>query len=222
MRRERITPRFGTGLALAVGLLAFPVVPALRAESPTRLEATERRGAGEAPAGREVVIRLENVVLSAGPTRVALLGVVGPRGDRSAAQVLANLGSRPLALVIRGLRAEVAPGVPYHLFLNLPEAAGGAEPGTLGSVGSRSAETPSPPADDFRLIGTLDFHAARPAAESSGAPPGPPLTFDLGPAIRSLRDRGLLGPTLILTLVPAGPPTPGSKPSIASLELVAG
>jgi hypothetical protein len=72
------------------------------------------------------------------------------------------------------------------------------------------------------LVGSLNFYAARPAAESGDGAGGPALTFDVSAVLRALGDRGLLGQTLVLTIVPSGPPTPGSKPSIASLELVAG
>lgn len=139
------------------------------------------------------------IELTEGPLRIAL----DPLGERTLSAELDSLGGRRVYLVLRDLRAAGAPGVLYHLYLDLPA---GAEPG----------------ADDSHHVGILNFFGAPPLDEAGETPREAAAlrSFDVSEAARALRERDLpTGPTTV-TIRPQGRPTPGARPVIGRIELL--
>ena len=137
------------------------------------------------------------IELGAEPTRVTLSSANGDRPRTLAMRLQKLAPGRKLFVVIRGLRAEVQPGVLYHAYLDLPS-------GT------------EPKANDPRHIGVLNFFAAAPPAPND--PDKVAYTFDITEAARALQAKHLLADRTTITLRPAG--TPAAKSAIARIELV--
>lgn len=150
-----------------------------------------------------------------GPLRILRLGdravtvqLVSPRGPAALAEGLRTLRSTERArLTVRDLRASAAPGILYHVYLNLPARASAAvaQRHYVGSITFFDAVMPA-----RGQMERMD-HAGM------GDGSGPSFSFDVTPLIRRLASAGRLD----VTLVPQGRPARGADPVIGNIELSA-
>jgi tyrosinase len=151
-----------------------------------------------------------------GPLRLALadrpvtIRLAAPAGPRALSVGLRALPSaRNIRLTVRDLQATAAPGILYHLYLNLPAGASRAvaEAHYIGPITFFDAVT----ADRAQMAG-MDHGPAAAAAS------GPSFSFDVTALVRRLGrpDR------LEVTLVPQGRPAAGANAVIGNVELSAG
>jgi hypothetical protein len=139
--------------------------------------------------------------ISLGPsqTRIALTGAEPPD-----ATIKALGPERKVYLVFSGLHALEQPGVVYDVYLALPKTA-------AASPNSRSRF----------LAGTLNFFAASNLAPGRVAGTHPIVSVEVTGLVRRLAAEGRLSRTTDVTVLPEGVPTPGSKPTIESVALIA-
>ncbi|MGA2427565.1 MAG: tyrosinase family protein [Candidatus Acidiferrum sp.] len=119
--------------------------------------------------------------------------------------VAALTPERSLFVVARDLRADVSPGVLYHVYFDLP-------PGT-------------PPAQAASYyVGALNFfgavHHTEEGAASSGTVPSKFFSFDVTEVAKTLQAAGKLSAKPSLTIVPSGEPESEAKPVLGSITLV--
>lgn len=143
-----------------------------------------------------------------GPVRIRLDGdrTVLPLVTTNNAPLVKSLGvgaQQRLRLRVVGLRADVQPGVLYHVYLNLPQTAP-----------TRGAEA--------RFVGAITFfdavpidHAPEHKDHDMGADAGPSFEFDVTDLVKRLG----APESLSVTIVPAGTPARDAAPSIATVEL---
>lgn len=150
------------------------------------------------------------VSLGRTPTRTTLelASLAGPAASASATtlskRVKAVPASRSVFLVVRGLQAEVQPGVLYDIYVNLPEGA-------------------APESASDRRVGTLSFfdtgHASH-DAEGAGAE-AKFLSFDVTATLQRLAAKKAIDETnLQLTFVPLGEPEGDSKPVVGEISII--
>ena len=114
---------------------------------------------------------------------------------------------RRLFLVVRGLSADVQPGIVYHLYLNMP------------------ANTP-PARRQRYYVGTINFfhgddhggHAGHAAGETMGQERF--RSFDVTDLIRRQHSARTLGAQPMLTVVPSGQPAAAATPVVGEITLV--
>ena len=140
-----------------------------------------------------VLTSTTEVQLGASPTRVALPGIDGPALLHRAQ---AASGRHRLLLVIRDVRAEVPPGVLYHLYLDLP-----------------AGKTAAP--RDAHHVGSLNFYDANRAA---GA--GLLHSFDITDVVMRLAAARMLTSETTLTIASDGPVSEGTRPVIGRMEII--
>lgn len=104
-------------------------------------------------------------------------------------------------LVLRNYRANVQPGVIYHLYLALP-------PGRSGQAAER------------HYVGPLSFFDAVPHAGHGGNFIGKTARFDVTDVAARLRAAGQLEGTPSVTIAPAGQPVAAAQPVIGEISLV--
>jgi hypothetical protein len=100
--------------------------------------------------------------------------------------------SNEVYLILQGLNTDVPPGVAYNVFLGLPDGAG------------------SSGAADPHYVGTLTFFDAGPSRNA---------VFNVTGKIRTFADA--LGDRPAVTVIPAGTPEGGAKPTVDKVRLVA-
>lgn len=123
------------------------------------------------------------------------------RGPRESAEWDEASGARTY-LVLRNYRANVQPGVIYHVYLGLP-------PGTAGAAAQR------------HYVGPLNFFDAVPIrGHGHGAFQGKTARFDVTGVAARLRAAGLLGDSPSVTIAPAGQPASAAQPVIGEITLV--
>jgi hypothetical protein len=132
-----------------------------------------------------------------GPFRIELQ----PTGPRSLFEAIERLNAdQRLYIVIRDLRVTRQPGVPYQVFLDLPQGGG-------SSVSMA------------HLIGTLNFFGVAEAGRDFGASELF-TSYDVTDTVRRLRERQtLLTPTTV-TIAPVGIPVADSSSTLGRVELV--
>jgi tyrosinase len=150
------------------------------------------------------------VTLGAAPVRATMTAapVAGAKGAAAApsfAQRMSKVApNRSVFVVIKGLKADVQPGVLYDVYLQLPE-------GTAPEKGA-----------DFR-IGTLSFfdtgHGDH-AVQGAGAQPKF-VSFDITDLVGKLAARKALDTgKLDLTFAPLGQPAANAKPVVGEVSIV--
>jgi hypothetical protein len=133
------------------------------------------------------------IALGAGPTRVVLSP---PSTAAPLVQRIRTLApSDQVYLVLQGIDTGVPPGVTYNVFLGPPDPAASAGPA------------------DPHYVGTLSFFDAGPSRNA---------VFNVTRKIKALSESGTLNDRPSVTVVPAGTPEGGAKPSITKVRLVAG
>jgi tyrosinase len=156
------------------------------------------------PAPDSVVVMQARVELGAGPTRVALEPVASAPGAGSLPERARGLSAnRRLYLVVRDIRAAVAPGVMYNVYLDLPTASApsDATPHHVGSIG---------------FFGAVP-HEGHPM---DGAVPDPRfISFDVTEVVRDLQARQLLADKPVVTIAPVGRPAANAQAVIGALSL---
>jgi hypothetical protein len=144
------------------------------------------------------VAKARDIVLGAGPVQVALAPATG--SSALAARLAAVKPGQKVYLVVKGLRAsEHPPEITYQIYLGLPR-------GT------------APTAESPHYVGSFNFfNAARPGQKADTRV----QSFEVTSLVKTLQARKLLDDSAAVTLVPAGPPNPGAKPSVGEIALVA-
>jgi len=137
-------------------------------------------------------------------------------GDKSQTVALAKSGTKTLAsrvktlaagkriyLIVRKLCAMEAPGVLYHLYLNLPSNV-------------------KPGANNSDYVGSLNFYDAVVLADDPGAVENSTrfFSFDVTEIIKNMEDKKLLKDAATVTIFPSGAPDARSKPVIGELDLI--
>jgi tyrosinase len=171
------------------------------------------------PATRDKILRADNqpkrvgavkskeVKLAAGLTRVVLEPL---SDDKDAApmplpdRVKGLRGDQHLYLLVKNLRADLAPGVLYELFLDLPE---------------KATEEQA----NAHYIGTINFfNAVAHGGHGKLAKKMPErfYRFDITALARSLQDRKMLSARPTLSIVPAGKPAAQANPVIGEVTVV--
>jgi hypothetical protein len=142
------------------------------------------------------------LILNSGPTRFVLSS---PRtaGPPLASRLDRLPTERHIYLVFRNLYSAEAPGVLYHVYLDLPE---GVRPGK----------------DDVHRVGFLNFFQAGRITESGKAATDESAfrSFDVTVVAKTLRSRGLLKGTTSVTVIPGAPPSENAMPTVGRIELV--
>ncbi len=139
--------------------------------------------------------------LGSGPVRIPLSPAPLAADARGllASRLDALNGGRNLYVVIKDLRAEVQPGVLYHVYLDRPAGA-------------------KPLKNDPHYLGAFNFFASDyggPASRSNAI-----FSYNITSVARKLRARKLLQARTTLTIIPASPPVAGSTPAVGRIELV--
>jgi tyrosinase len=147
------------------------------------------------------------VELSSAPVQVNLEAPPGPESEnKSLKQRVKELKTgKHLYAVAKNLRADVQPGVVYHVYFDLP-------PGTQPKPGKR----------DPHYVGTLNFFDASgehmAGAESMGEIKF--RSFDVTSVAKRLNATKKLSEKPGLTIAPANEPEAGAKPVIGELSVV--
>jgi len=121
--------------------------------------------------------------------------------QREAESDEAGSPGRRTYLVLRNYRANVTPGIVYHVYLALP-------PGTRGEAAQR------------HYVGPLSFFNAVPVPGHVGQFTGKTHRFDVTALAQRLRTAGLLGANPSVTIAPAGEPAAAAQPVIGEISLV--
>ncbi len=137
------------------------------------------------------------VALGARAVRAVLQPVGGSQGKAFSAHATAITTARRVYLVIRGKQTNVAPGVPYNVYLSPPN--------------NVSTQAPSP-----HLVGRVNFFDVSHQASS----PNAFTSFDITEVMRDLIAKGLLGDSPTITVVPIGTPDPTAKPVLGEISIV--
>ena len=111
--------------------------------------------------------------------------------------------ARRTYLVLRNYRANVQPGVIYHVYLALP-------PGTAGRAAQR------------HYVGPLSFFDAVPIPGHGhgGTFEGKTARCDVTELANRLRSQGVVDGTPSITIAPAGQPSSRAQPVIGEISLI--
>jgi hypothetical protein len=132
------------------------------------------------------------VTLGAGATRVRLLP---PSTAGPLSQRIRTLPpTRQVYLILQGINTNVSPGITYNVYLGRRDAA------------HFSGAT------DPNYVGTFSFFDAGPSRDA---------VFNVTGKVRKLDEAGALDDQPTVTVVPAGTPESGAKPTVAKVRLVA-
>lgn len=146
------------------------------------------------------------IVLGDSPVRVTLSAPPSERTPRSLDSHVAALAlNQRLFLMLRGLRADAAPGTLFHIFIDSP-----------------AASAPDPKKRDPRRVGSLNFfNFVKYAGESTEKPAHDfSRSYDITSLVRSLHRNAQLTPETTITIVPSHAVEPGSRPVIRRIEIV--
>jgi len=111
--------------------------------------------------------------------------------------------AHPLYLIVRGLQTDELPGVPFHVFFDMP-------------AGTQSSEK-----DDY-LAGTINFFNTMPTGSHGAAHATSRLSFsfEVTEVVNKLKSKGKLSNALTVTIEPVGtPPNLAAKPVIGAVLL---
>lgn len=154
-----------------------------------------------ADSGNGMLVAVGPFTLGSGAVRIPLRPATPatPIEGLLASQLDTLKRDRSIYLVIRNLRAELQPGVLYHVYLDLP-------------AGTK------PVKNDPHYVGSFNFFNA----DYEGSAPKADFFFsyDITAVARKLRARRLLRGQTTLTVLPAAPPLASSAPTIGRIELV--
>ncbi len=144
------------------------------------------------------------VALGAKPVRGRLeptaVGAAPPTSI--AARVAALAPNRRVYLVVRGRRADVAPGVLYQVYLDLPENAASADAAA-------------------HLVGTINFFdAVKHPGHDAPASTARFVSFDITDVAKALHAKQQLTDAPTVTVVPLGDPADGANASVEEVTLV--
>lgn len=152
------------------------------------------------------VNKAREIALGAGPVEVTLTPATN--GAAALASRLAAVKpGRKIHLVVRGLRADAPPETLYQIYLGLPR-------GT------------APKAEGLHYVGSFNFFNAvqdgKVQRTKEGPSPSPRFySYDVTDLVKILRERKLLDEFVIVTIVPAGQPSPTAKPFVGEIALLA-
>jgi len=161
--------------------------------------------AAEAPQQTRAIVPAA-VELSGAPVQVNFEAPPGPEAEQLplSARIKQLKAGRRLYVVAKNLRADVQPGVVYHVYFDLP-------PGT----------TPKPGKRDPHYIGTLNFFDAH---DHEGGPEAAGMakfrSFDVTRVAKNLQATKRLSTKPTLTIAPANQPEADAKPVIGELTVV--
>jgi len=165
--------------------------------------AAEMAEAGEPDRQRRRVMRARSIAAPPGgiPLGRQAIKVNLRRAARESVES-DEAGERPrrVFLVIKNYRANVQPGILYHVYLALP-------PGTAGQAAER------------HYVGPLSFFDAVPHAGHAGAFVGRTARFDVTDIADRLRAAGQFEAPSV-TVAPAGAPAASAQPVIGEISLV--
>ena len=109
---------------------------------------------------------------------------------------------RKLVLIVGDQRTNVAPGVIYRLYLDLPEDV-------------------APEGREAFLVGRLNFFNATTADDPLKAPKSERfVSFDVTPVSKTLSAQGKLKSKSTVTFIPDATPAEGSRPIIGEIKLI--
>jgi tyrosinase len=147
------------------------------------------------------------VELSGAPVQVNFEAPPGPEAEQvPLGQIVKQLkAGRRLYVVARNLRADVQPGVVYHVYFDLP-------PGT----------TPKPGKRDPHYVGTLNFFDAHPDHEGGAEAAGTAKfrSFDVTRVAKNLKVTKRLSAKPALTITPATQPEAEARPVVGEITVV--
>ena len=179
----------GAVAAMAVGPVLGAVVPF---NSALQKGATVDRLTAVEQTTELATSRKGPIALGSGPTRILLSAP--SLADAVGKRVKMLRPTDQVYLIIKGIEAELPPGITYNVFMGLPEAARSASPG------------------DPQYIGTFSFFNAGPLRNE---------VFNVTDKIRTYVENGLVNDRAAITVIPAGEPEAGAKPIINQVVLVA-
>lgn len=153
----------------------------------------------QAAAPRTAVMRA-NIQLGRTATKTTLAPLSGPQATVPLGQRIERLpANRRLFLIVRNVVTDIQPDVLYHLWLELPANAPGAQ------------------AQEF-YVGAIHFFDASHRHEGQG--PDKFFSFDITDLARRLQRSGRLAQSAELTIAPAGTPAAEAKPVIGEVSVV--
>src|SRR5262249_44198603 len=141
------------------------------------------------------------VTLGASAVRVNLEAPAGAQAQTLAAHVSGLTTGRKLYVVLKKLKTDLAPGVLYHVYLNLPE-------GT------------SPENGKDHHIGNINFFGSVQHEGHENEDSGKFYSFDITALSDALHSKKLAAGKPNLTIVPFGKPESDAKPLIGEITLV--
>jgi subtilisin family serine protease/outer membrane protein OmpA-like peptidoglycan-associated protein len=169
------------------------------APAPAEVEEAEEPDTGRraAMATRKTAAPPGGIPLGANAIKVNLRGETreGVESDETSGR------ARRVYLVLRNYRANVQPGVIYHVYLGLP-------PGVTGQAAQR------------HYVGPISFFDAVPLAGHDDSFVGRTARFDVTAIATRLRGSGHLGASPSVTIAPAGEPASNARPLIGEISLV--
>lgn len=138
------------------------------------------------------------VELVAGPTRVVLT-----MQTPLATHIKSLRPGQHIYVVLRDLRSSEAPGILYHVYLDL---APGTNPGNY----------------DPHYVGTLNFFNAIRSGGSWAAASKKPrfFSYDITSMLKSFLARKLLSDQTVITILPGGLAITKSRPTIGKIEII--
>ncbi|MEK6303182.1 MAG: tyrosinase family protein [Acidobacteriota bacterium] len=144
------------------------------------------------------------IELSSGAVKVTFDSAQSTRGS-FADRVRRIKAGRHLYVVIKNLKADLDPGVLYHVYLELPS-------------------TTSPKRGGANFVGTIHFFDAVGHDHSSASSDDPEkfFSFDVTALAKRLLAAKKLGETPSLTIAPAGEPASDAKPVVGDISFVEG
>ena len=135
------------------------------------------------------------VTLGSEPTRAVL------QANQLTSKLEALRPNQRIYLVLRDMHAAEQPGILYHVYIGLPEAA-------------------TPEKNDFRYLGMLNFFNAVPLESGASSSRSIFRSYDATPVFKALQQRNELSDRITVTFVPSGTPAANAKASIGQLEIV--
>ena len=158
---------------------------------------------------KRAVAKRTPVTLGAGKTEITLDPLSEREGEDAMpfhAQVASLAAGRRMYLVMKNLRADVQPGVLYHLYLDLPANA---------SEKDKKAH----------YVGAINFfnaldHGGKENDTQTKKGPERFKSFDITKLAKELRANDLLKEKPIVTIVPVGEPAEGAKPVVGEITVV--
>jgi tyrosinase len=137
---------------------------------------------------------LAPVVLGPKSAKVKLAPAVAQNRLRALAPNLLAAGQTRLFLLLKDVQAQANPDTVYQVFLDL-------------------ADNSSSEMEDEHYVGLLNFFGVSPVPGQK-APNGHDVEFDVTDLVQRLYAKSALGEETSVTLVPVGPPTESSRPTI--------